>query len=134
MADRSQPALPLSDGQEATGPTVPSPPQTGRWWLSPSKSAASPDRGRTDTKKARLLREITAILSLRGTVHRKQILDHLIDKKIMGQETKPLDSLGIFLSTHKDRFMSVGGGNFRLRSPTENDPSVKVSSDDSPVQ
>lgn len=132
----SQKTLPFQSGP--TGPNAPplvrglvgaSDPLDGptKWWFVHTKPAESeaPVADRQNTKKSKLLREITNILSLRGTVHRRQILDHLIEKGIMGHEAKPLDALGIFLSTHKDRFMSVGDGNFRLRSaPTISDLSA----------
>jgi hypothetical protein len=65
--------------------------------------------------KASLMEETIAQMLLRnGQMHRSLILDHLTSLGIMGHEKKPMEELAVFLSTHRDRFVSDGKGNFRL--------------------
>jgi hypothetical protein len=92
---------------EAETPTVPLPPAP----------KPPPPEGKVAPKNQRMEEEITALLSLRGTVHRLHILQHLIEKELMGHEKQPLAHLAAFLSGNKDKFASDGKGNFSLRRP-----------------
>jgi hypothetical protein len=67
------------------------------------------------SKSARMKSEVTAILSRRGAVHRKELLRHLVNRGIMGNEKDPMQALAIFLSSHKEVFEFDGGGNWSLR-------------------
>jgi hypothetical protein len=69
------------------------------------------------SKAARMEMEITKVLEQKRTVHRKELLDHLIAREIMGKETDPMQALAIFLSSHKEQFESDGAGNFSIRKP-----------------
>src|SRR5258706_1084961 len=46
--------------------------------------------GSAATKAARMRLAITKMLQQRPQVHRKELLDHLLESKIMGNETDPL--------------------------------------------
>ena len=61
--------------------------------------------------------EIEKMLSQKESAHRKELLDHLLATKIMGNETAPMQALAIFLSRHKEDFQSDGSGNFSVRKP-----------------
>lgn len=65
------------------------------------------------SKAAKVRAEINALLSKNGTTHRQTILAHLIGKKLMGHEKKPIRSLASYLSRW-DEFISDGQGNFFL--------------------
>ena len=69
------------------------------------------------SKSSRMMTEIKKMLSQKETVHRKELLDHLLATKIMGNETDPMHALASFLSRHKEDFQSDGIGNFSLRKP-----------------
>ena len=64
-----------------------------------------------------MMMEIKKMLSHKGSVHRKELLDYLLATKIMGNETDPMHALASFLSKHKEDFQSDGSGNFSLRKP-----------------
>jgi hypothetical protein len=76
------------------------------------KTPATPGR---ETKKDRMTRVISALLSQRGSVHRNDLLAYLQGADLMGHETKPMAHLAAFLSNNRDIFMSDGRGNFSLR-------------------
>ena len=61
--------------------------------------------------------EIKKMLSQKESVHRSELLDHLLATKIMGIETSPMQALARFLSIHKKDFQSDGSGTFSLRKP-----------------
>ncbi len=109
-----QKTLPLQDLPTNSAPRPREPAQG--WGISQKPSVQIID-GKSETKIARMLKETTAILALRGSVHRKHILEHLMEKGIMGHEGQPLSSLGVFLWNHKDKFMAEGGGHYRLCPP-----------------
>jgi hypothetical protein len=67
------------------------------------------------SKSSRMILEITKLLRQRETVHRKELLDHLIAHGIMGKEKDPMQALAIFLSSHRDQFGFDGAGNYSLR-------------------
>jgi hypothetical protein len=69
-------------------------------------------------KKVRMERAIENLLSLRGSVHRKEILTHLQNTGLMGHERDPMANLAAFLSGERDKFASDGRGNFTLVTPS----------------
>jgi hypothetical protein len=75
-----------------------------------------------ETKQARMEREIAALLKMRGTVHRTDLLAHLVNAGIMGHESDPLAHLAAFLSKKRERFASNGMGVFSLRQSVPNEP------------
>jgi hypothetical protein len=86
--------------------------------LSPSSRVSTPTPVRLGgTKADRMDAETTALLTMRGVVHRKDILAHLVEKGIMGSEKGPLAHLAAFLSDRKDKYESDGRGNFKLHRP-----------------
>jgi hypothetical protein len=78
---------------------------------------------KASTKNARMEQEVTSLLSLRGSVHRSNILNHLVAKGIMGGEKNPLAQLAAFLSNRREVFVPDGRGNFCLRPRGHNEPS-----------
>lgn len=70
------------------------------------------------SKKARMTKFVTDMLSLRGSVHRNELLKGLQETGIMGHEKDPIAHLAAFLSGERDRFGSDGKGNFHLRGIT----------------
>lgn len=90
--------------------------------LLPTKPRTPEPGVRVATKADRMDQEATALLTMRGTVHRKEILAHLIEKEIMGSEKDPLAHLAAFLSDRKERYESDGKGNFKLRRPISKHP------------
>jgi len=56
--------------------------------------------------------EIKKMLSQKESVHRKELLDHLLATKIMGNETAPMQALAIFLSRNKADFQSTEAETF----------------------
>jgi hypothetical protein len=69
-------------------------------------------------KKVRMIQTIEGLLSLRGSVHRKEILSHLVNAGLMGHERDPMAHLAAFLSGERDKFASDGRGNFSLATPS----------------
>lgn len=67
------------------------------------------------TKGDKVKAEITALLQQRGTVHRKEILRHLIATGLMGHEKTPMASLAAYLSNWNNFFDPDGGGNWSLK-------------------
>ena len=65
-----------------------------------------------------MVQAIQSLLSLRGTVHRKEILTHLQNAGLMGHERDPMAHLAAFLSGERDKFVSDGRGNFTLVTPS----------------
>lgn len=108
---RNQETLPLPPS--ATVAAAPAPQET------PSEATAEPaaEEPRAETKKARMFREIDNLLLAHGSYHRRKILDHLVRVGVMGHEKDPMVHLSIFLTSHRDRYVSDGAGNYRLRPP-----------------
>jgi hypothetical protein len=61
--------------------------------------------------------EIKKMLSQKESFHRRELLNHLLATKIMGDEADPMQALARFLCIHKRDFQSDGSGNFSLRKP-----------------
>jgi hypothetical protein len=91
-------------------PAVVKPLQTVK--RSPPKSAKRPAKG---SKEKEVKAEIQAFLTRQGSTHRKVLLDHLIELKLMGWEKNPLKSLAIYLAKWRDEFASDGEGNYSIR-------------------
>jgi hypothetical protein len=68
------------------------------------------------TKGDRVKAAITALLRERGTVHRREILNHLKAVNLLGSEKNPMASLASYLSDWKDIFAFDGSGNWSLKS------------------
>ena len=68
-----------------------------------------------ETKGDKIKAEITALLQQRGTVHRKEILNHLIAFGLMGHEKDPMASLAAYFSGWRDIFEPDGAGNWSLK-------------------
>jgi hypothetical protein len=66
------------------------------------------------TKAERIQSEIVRLLKQAPNTHRKEILSHLTQCGLMGHEKDPMQSLAIFLSTHKQYFAGDGTGRFSL--------------------
>jgi hypothetical protein len=66
------------------------------------------------TKAERIQNEIVRLLKQAPNTHRKEILSHLTQCGLMGHEKDPMQSLAIFLSTHKQFFAGDGTGRFSL--------------------
>jgi hypothetical protein len=54
-----------------------------------------------------------------GKVHRSLILQHLIEKGLMGREKDPMANLAAYMSNFKDEFASDGAGHWSLRQQPE---------------
>lgn len=67
------------------------------------------------TKEERVRAEVTRLCQQHGTLHRKDILKHLMTAGLMGTEKDPLQALAIYLSNWKDEFDFDGNGNWSLR-------------------
>jgi hypothetical protein len=68
----------------------------------------------TDTKKSAMEKAVSEFLDSNGGVaHRSAILDQLVARGIMGQESNQMAHLAAFLSDHRHMFTSDGRGNFR---------------------
>jgi hypothetical protein len=65
---------------------------------------------------------VDELLTLHGTMHRKKLLEHLIDKGIMGSELRPLAYLAAYLSDNREKYAPDGHGNFSLIRPAHNEP------------
>jgi hypothetical protein len=61
-------------------------------------------------------REVEALLTTKGQLHRKQILAHLVSKGLMGNEKTPMANLAAYLSSWRAKFETDGKGNFKLRA------------------
>lgn len=90
----------------------------------PALVAHAPLPPQTDkmTKQDRLTCEVTGLLELHGSVHRAKILQHLIDRGVMGHEKNPMGHLAAFLSDSRDKFTPDGRGNFTLRRDGHHEP------------
>jgi len=78
------------------------------------------------TKWAKVKQAIDDILRERVIVSRRDILDHLIAKGLMGTESKPMKRLGIYLNKGRDTWTSDGAGNWRLKGPLPPAPKPRV--------
>jgi hypothetical protein len=68
------------------------------------------------SKGAKIKKEVFSLLRQRGAVHRKVLLDHLIAKGLMGQESRPMKSLGKYLWDWGDEVHSPNkDGNWALK-------------------
>jgi len=74
----------------------------------------SANHGRPLSKANRVKQEITSLLSRNHSMHRTEILKHMIERGIMGDEKEPISRLAIYLSGSKDQFVSDGSGNYSL--------------------
>jgi hypothetical protein len=77
-------------------------------------------RGR-ESKAVAVRKHILDLLTVRGRMHRQDILDSLTAAGLMGHEKTPLASLAAYLSTNRDSFEADGRGNFTLRKKINND-------------
>lgn len=84
-----------------------------------------PDAAARISKKARMIQEIDGLLATHGTIHRSQILQHLIGLGVMGHEKNPMVHLSIFLTNHRSRYVSDGSGNYHARPPLRTRPSSR---------
>ena len=75
-----------------------------------------------ESKQSRMDREVTTLLRMRGTAHRTDLLSHLVNAEIMGNESNPLAHLAAFLSKRRDKFTSDGLGRFSLRQSAVQEP------------
>ena len=55
-------------------------------------------------------------------MHRKVLLEHLVNKGIMGTERNSLPYLAAFLSEHRTKYAPDGRGNFSLIRPAPHEP------------
>ena len=78
-----------------------------------SKRPANP------SKRSRVYDTVEEVICSRGPTHRKDLLAELTARGLMGTEKNPIQSIAIYLSDAKDRFMSVGDGVWTLRSRSE---------------
>lgn len=62
------------------------------------------------------------LIQPKGSAHRNEILQVLIDRGIMGHEKSPIGSLAAYLSEFKDTFEADGRGNYSLRAQTSYEP------------
>ncbi len=95
--------------------------------VSPRFAAAATEReaGTSDkrvTKKQGVRDAIRSFLAENGSGTRQALLEHLIEKKLMGTETNPMKRLGVLLHMFGDEFGSDGRGNYRLRPPDPSEP------------
>ena len=74
------------------------------------------------TKKKQVREAIRELLAEQGEVPRQALLAHLIDRGLMGHESRPLRRLGTLLNLFKDEFGSDGKGNYRLRQSDPSEP------------
>jgi hypothetical protein len=86
------------------------------------EGALSVDAQVVESKQSKIEREVTALLRMRGTVHRADLLAHLTNAGIMGHESNPLAHLAAFLSKKRDKFASDGQGRFSLRQSAAQEP------------
>jgi hypothetical protein len=75
-----------------------------------------PSAAAAPSKAQLVLREVEALLTEKGHLHRKEILTHLVAKGLMGQEKTPMANLAAYLSAWRDRFETDGKGTFKLRA------------------
>ncbi|MCX7318902.1 MAG: hypothetical protein NT113_05180 [Hyphomicrobiales bacterium] len=59
--------------------------------------------------------EIRTLLKEKGVAHRKDILERLKERGVMGYEKDPMASLAAYLSGFKDDFVFDGNGNYSLK-------------------
>jgi hypothetical protein len=67
------------------------------------------------SKAAKMKAYLRGYLEEKGTAHRKELLEKLIQTGIMGKEKDPMQALAIYLSSNKDIFEFDGSGNYSLR-------------------
>jgi len=77
-----------------------------------------------ETKKSRINSAIEELIRKNGPMHRKVILDHLIDSGLMGTEKNPMQSLAIYLSG-AGRFKSIADGVWALIDDKTETPASK---------
>jgi|ERR1700730_2654586 len=107
-----------SPGKEITSPStlkrLRSPRKAVRKATKVQKRAPSIDATLSKAKLVR--REIEAMLTENGQVHRKEILARMVSKGFMGKEKNPMASLAAYLSGWRALFETDGNGNFKLRA------------------
>ena len=74
------------------------------------------------TKKTQVREAIRELLAEQGEVPRQTLLAYLIDRGLMGHESRPLRRLGTLLNLFKDEFGSDGKGNYHLRLSDPSEP------------
>jgi hypothetical protein len=76
-----------------------------------------------NSKNAKMEQRIDELLAQHGELHRSKILEDLVAQGLMGHEKNIMAHLASFLSDRRDRYVSDGRGNFRLRteSASQND-------------
>lgn len=74
-----------------------------------------PSAATAPSKAKGVQREVEALLTTKGRLHRKEILSHLVSKGLMGKEKTPMANLAAYLSSWRARFETDGKGNFKLR-------------------
>jgi hypothetical protein len=84
----------------------------------PAKHALQASTGMANiaaqSKGDKIKSEIIGLLQQRGSIHRKEILNHLITIGLMGQEKDPIQSLASYFSGWRDTFEPDGAGNWSL--------------------
>jgi hypothetical protein len=115
-AEKLKALLAVYEGEEQTETTA----EQAQLPIPPPHALHTDQPRQASTKKARMEQEIIALLSLRGSLHRSAILEHLNAKGIMGGEKDQLAHLAAFLSDNRAKFASDGRGTYSLR---RNEPS-----------
>jgi hypothetical protein len=75
------------------------------------------ETGRRLSKKALIKNEIEQLLLSEGPKHRKQILEILQSKGLMGHEKNPMQALATVLSGFSEDFVNDGSGIWSIREP-----------------
>jgi hypothetical protein len=83
--------------------------------LGPTSAPARPATGmaNANSKLARVRRHIAEFLAERRSASRREILDYLIERNVMGQEGNPMASLASYLSV-SPQFCKAGSGYWSL--------------------
>lgn len=74
------------------------------------------ETGPRPSKKALIKNEIEQLLS-KGPMHRKEILEILQTKGLMGHEKNPMANLAAYLSAFPDDFVNDGSGIWNIKEP-----------------
>jgi hypothetical protein len=76
-------------------------------------------RPNNPSKRSRVYDTVEEVIRSRGPTHRKDLLAEVTARGLMGTEKNPIQSIAIYLSDAKDRFMSVGDGVWALRARSD---------------
>jgi hypothetical protein len=71
------------------------------------------------SKRSKVYDVVEELIRSRGPTHRKELLAEVTARGLMGSEKNPMQSIAIYLSDAKDRFMSAGDGFWKLRERSE---------------